>query len=463
MSSPLKNIFTCSRCDAQFPKWSGRCPECGAWGTMGQSVSDAKGEKKTLAKKFGAAEIIDLADVALSSLQRWSSGSEEIDRVLGGGLVPGSLILLGGEPGIGKSTLAAQIAGAIHKDKQRQIIYVSGEESAAQVKSRLERLPGGSTGLRFISETSVEKIVAAALTAKPDLLIIDSIQTVYSSLVPAEAGSISQIRAAAVAFLELAKENDITVLLIGHITKDGQIAGPKSLEHIVDTVLYLESESANNYSLLRASKNRFGSVNELGVLEMTGAGFQEVKNPSLIFIDSAAIDVSGSVVGCVMEGTRPFLADLQALVSKTVFGYPQRKASGFDLNRLQVLSAVISKRTKINLTAQDIILNVVGGLKISDPALDLAVCAAIISSALNKKFDRRTLVLGEVGLGGEVRSVFKIEQRLKEAVRLGFKQAIVPVTAVKGSSGSSAIKKSASAGLELLVVKNLGDLVEMIA
>jgi len=329
-------------------------------------------------------------------------------------------------------------------------IYVSGEESAGQVKSRLQRLNTDFSQLKFVSETNAEKICSTALKLKPDIVIIDSIQTVYSALIPAEAGSVSQIRAAAVKFLELSKENNIAVILIGHITKDGQVAGPKSLEHIVDTVLYLENENTNNYCLLRATKNRFGSVNELGVLEMTGTGFKEVKNPSRIFLDSSSANISGSAIGCVLEGTRPFMVDLQALVTKTVFGYPQRKASGFDLNRLQVLSSVITKRTKINLTTQDIILNVVGGLRISDPALDLAACAAIISSSLNKTWGRRTVALGEVGLGAEVRNVFKLEMRLKEAERLGFEAAVIPDVEVKGSK------------LRLMKIKNLDELAEII-
>ncbi|MFA5109367.1 MAG: DNA repair protein RadA [Patescibacteria group bacterium] len=447
MSNNLKTIFVCSNCDAQFPKWSGRCLECGSWGTLAETVTDSREEKKEAVKKLGGAEVIDLSTIKATTLVRLRTNIDEIDRVLGGGLVPGSLILLSGEPGIGKSTLVAQIAGAVGKD--RTAIYVSGEESALQVKARLNRLDCDFGNLKFISETGVERIFSSAAKIKPDILIIDSIQTVYSSLIPAEAGSISQIRGAAVKFLELAKENNITVLLIGHITKDGQVAGPKSLEHIVDTVLYLENETNNNYCLLRATKNRFGSVNELGVLEMTGRGFREVKNPSLVFVETGGENISGSVIGCVIEGTRPFLADLQALVTKTVFGYPQRKASGFDLNRLQVLSAVITKRTKINLTAQDIILNVVGGLKISDPALDLAACAAIISSYLNKNFDRRTLVLGEVGLGAETRNVFKLEARLQEAERLGFTTAIIPNMEVKGGK------------LKLIKVKNLEDLVKI--
>ncbi len=442
----IKSIFTCSHCDAQFPKWSGRCLECGSWGTLGEEMRDARQEKAAEAKKAGSAKILDLKDIKAGALTRLSTGLSEVDRVLGGGLVPGSLVLLSGEPGIGKSTLVAQIAGA--QTGKLSVIYASGEESPVQVKGRLDRLGCKLDNLRFISETNVERIVGAAASAKPDLLIIDSIQTVYSNQVLSESGGISQIRAAATKFLELAKENDIAVFLIGHITKDGQIAGPKSLEHIVDTVLSLESESSHNYSLLRSTKNRFGSVNELGVLEMTGGGFREVKNPGAIFIDNGSEDIAGSVLGCVIEGTRPFLVDLQALVSKTVFGYPQRKTSGFDLNRLQVLSAVIAKRTKVNLLAQDIILNIAGGLRLTDPSLDLAAVAAIMSSYYNKPFPRDTVVLGEVGLGGEVRNVFRLEERLKEAERLGLKTALIPNTEVKSSK------------LKLQRIKNLEELVE---
>ena len=448
----IKTIFICTNCDAQSPKWSGRCLECGSWGTLHEETFDskevAKDAMKKAVNKAGGAEIIDLSAIKSTSLERLKTNIAEIDRVLGGGLVPGSLVLLSGEPGIGKSTLVAQIADAVGKNYET--IYVSGEESAAQVKARLSRLECDLKNLKFISETNIEKIVSTAVRVKPDILIIDSIQTVYSSLIPTEAGNISQIRAAAVKFLELAKENDIAVFLIGHITKDGSVAGPKSLEHIVDTVLYLENETNNNYCLLRATKNRFGSVNELGVLEMTGTGFKEVKNPSLIFVESGLNNISGSVIGCVIEGTRPFLVDMQALVTKTVFGYPQRKASGFDTGRLQVLSAVLSKRTKINLISADIILNVVGGLKISDPALDLAACSAIISSSLNKNFDRHTIVLGEVGLGGEVRNVFRLEERLKEAERLGYTNAIIPSVEVKAGK------------LKLTKIKDLNELVEII-
>ena len=444
----IKKIFNCSHCGAQFPKWSGRCSECGSWGTLGEDIIDSQTEKKEEAKKIGGAAVIDLRSLQSGPEIRIKSGWPEIDRVLGGGLLPGSLLLLSGEPGIGKSTLAAQLADKL--SEQGEVLYVSGEESAAQVKSRLVRLGCNLDRLRFIGETGVEKIVGAAEKVKPALVVVDSIQTVYSSLIPSEAGSLSQIRAVAVKFLELAKEHNISVLLIGHITKDGQVAGPKSLEHIVDTVLVLENEPGSEYCLLRASKNRFGSVNELGVLEMTGTGFIEAKNPSSVFLGSGANSIAGSVIGCVMEGTRPFLVNIQALATKTVFGYPQRKTSGFDLNRLQVLSAVISKRSKINLVSRDIILNVVGGLKVNDPAIDLAACAAIISSHLNKPLPSGMVIIGEVGLGAELRPVFRLEQRLKEAEKLGFKSAIVP---------EGADYKAGK--LKLLKIKNLADLVEL--
>lgn len=445
MPPAIKTIFTCSNCDAQFPKWSGRCLECGSWGTLTEEILDDKQSKSADLKKVGAAKIIDLKTIKADALSRLKTGLVEVDRVLGGGLVPGSLVLLSGEPGIGKSTLVAQITSS--RVSQLQVIYASGEESAAQVKSRLDRLKLDLGRIKFISDTNADKIIAAAKQTKPGLLIIDSIQTVYASQVLSEAGGISQIRAVTAKFLELAKTENIAVCLIGHITKDGQVAGPKSLEHMVDTVLSLETESNHNYALLRATKNRFGSVNELGVFEMTSQGFQEIKNPSLVFMEGGLSGEAGSVRGCILEGSRPFIVDLQALVSKTVFGYPQRKTSGFDLNRLQVLSTVISKRTKINLLAQDIILNIAGGLKIAEPALDLAAVTAIISAHLDKPFARDTVVLGEVGLSGEVRGIFRLEERLKEASRLGFKKALVPAVDLKNNY------------LPVVKIKNLNDLI----
>lgn len=457
MDSKLKTIYSCSTCGAQFPKWSGRCSECGAWGTLSPETIDAKSASKNAeTASIKAAELIDLSQIPNSHTIRFSTGNPEIDRVLGGGLVPGALVLLGGEPGAGKSTLAAQIADALARQAagNEAVIYASGEESAAQVKVRLERLGCDLARLKFISETNIEKITATASSVKPKLLIIDSIQTAYSGSVLSEAGSLNQIRACAVKLLEGAKHNDYIVLIIGHITKDGQIAGPKSLEHIVDTVLYLEAEATSNYSLLRASKNRFGSVNELGVLEMTAAGFEAVDNPSAVFLAAGEHAASGSVVGAVIEGSRPFLVDIQALVAKTVFGYPQRKASGFDLNRLQVLTTVLSRRQRLNLAAQDVIVNVVGGLKLSDPALDAAVCLAVASSLLNQSVPRSTVVIGEVGLGGELRPVSRLEARLAEAEKLGFKAAAIPASQIEKAKN---FKK-----LEIMASKSVAEMIDKV-
>ena len=447
MKSKIQNIFVCSNCDAQSPKWSGRCLECGAWGTLQPQLLDDKEIKKQASQKIIGAEIINLKSIKDQDIQRLQTGISEIDRVLGGGIVRGSLILLGGEPGAGKSTIVAQIANSL---KNKNIIYISGEESASQVKSRMERLNCSLDNFSFVNEINVEKAIVSIKKEKPSLVIVDSIQTVYSAEVPSEPGSISQIRACAVKFLEVAKENDVSIILIGHITKDGQIAGPKSLEHIVDTVMYLESDISNNYKILRAAKNRFGSVNEMGVFEMTGEGFKEITNPSSIFIENSQENINGSVISCIMEGTRPFLVNIQALVTKTIFGYPQRKSSGFDLNRLQVLSVVLNKRAGINLTNQDVILNIVGGLKVNDPSVDLAVCLAIASSLLNKNVDNKTIVLGEVGLGGEVRNIHKLKERLLESKKLGFKRAIIPHSSLKMS------------GMEIIEIKNVNDLVNLV-
>ncbi len=428
MSNKIQTVYVCSNCDAQFAKWSGRCLECGAWGalqkqTVDQKIIDQKNQQ------INPAEIIDLAGVKVEQGRRMKTNISEFDRVLGGGIMPGSLILLSGEPGIGKSTLVTQIAEAVKT--KNPVIYVSGEESAGQIKSRFERLDIDYRKIQFISETNVEKVLASIQQAKPPLVIIDSIQAIYTSSLLGESGSINQIRASAVKFLEIAKRNNVAIVLIGHITKDGLIAGPKSLEHIVDTVIYLETETGHNYRILRAIKNRFGSINELGIFAMTGSGFKEITNPSAIFIEEGREKINGSVISCIMEGTRPFLVEIQALVTKTVFGYPQRKAAGFDLNRLQILTAVLTKRTKFNLTNQDVILNIVGGLKINEPALDLAICLAIASSLLNQAINRQTVVIGEVGLGGEIRQVNKLEQRLKESEKLGFIKAIIPDSKVK--------------------------------
>lgn len=437
MAERLATMYLCSQCDAQFPKWSGRCLECGAWGSLKQTTVTQTTDRKG-ALPVTAAEVVSLDQPGSLQVRRLLTNIPEIDRVFGQGIVVGSLTLLGGEPGIGKSTLVAQIANSLDKT----ILYVSGEESLNQIKLRLERLNCKIEKIKFVSETNIEKVVSAIKAVEPALVIVDSIQTVYSHDLPSESGSVAQIRACAVKLLEVAKQDNITIIVVGHITKDGSLAGPKSLEHIVDTVLYLETDPSNSYRFLRSTKNRFGSTHELGVFEMTGQGLKEVKNPTEIFLEQDHAAITGSVISCIMEGTRPFLTEIQALVTKTVFGYPQRKSSGFDLNRLQVLAAVISKRTKVNLTTQDIILNVVGGLKISDPSIDLAICAAVISSQMNKTLDQKTVILGEVGLGGEVRPVGNLQHKLNEAANLGFNMAIIPKTNIK--AGNIATQQIAS-------------------
>lgn len=430
MPEKVKTIYECQNCGAQFPKWSGRCLECGQWGTLVADIKDAKkAEEEDLLSKIGMAGITDLSQLKNSETIRLVSGISEIDRVLGGGVVAGSINLLSGEPGVGKSTILAQIANSLIKNNSNfnDVLYISGEESASQVRLRLERLKCDLKSFKFIGETNLEKIISTVLKAKPSMLIVDSIQTIYSASILSEAGSVSQIRMVAVKFMELAKKYDIPVFLIGHITKDGQVAGPKSLEHIVDVVLYLENDGRGGHCVLRSVKNRFGSVNEIGVLEMTSLGFEEVKNPSLSFLETdLSLAFPGSVFSCVIEGRRPFLINVQALVSKTVFGYPQRKSSGFDSNRLQVLTAVISKKQKLDLMNQDIILNIVGGFKTNDPALDLAVSLAIISSFLNKELGGKKLVLGELGLGGELRPISHLDMRLKEVEKMGFDTVILP-------------------------------------
>lgn len=418
--------------------------ECGGWGALQLQTIDQKQPDRAAA--VSPEQVIDLNQLsAQAEGSRLITGIGELDRVLGGGVMPGSLILLGGEPGIGKSTLVAQIADRVGQNSQ--VIYASGEESAGQIKARLDRLGIKAEKIKFLNQTNAEKIVATINQLKPALVIIDSIQTIYSSNIAGEAGGVNQIRGSAVSFLEAAKSTNSAIILIGHITKDGSLAGPKTLEHIVDTVLYLESETGHDYRILRAAKNRFGSINEIGIFEMTGAGFKEVSNPSLIFLEPNQ-NLTGSVISCIIEGTRAFLIEVQALVTKTVFGYPQRKASGFDLNRLSVLIAVLTKRANLNLTTQDVILNVVGGLKISDPCLDLAVCLAIASSLLNQVVGNNIVALGEVGLGGEVRQVSRLEQRLNEAERLGFDQAMIPLS------------DHISNKLELIKIKNLSEIIK---
>ena len=416
-------IFTCTKCGAQFPKWTGRCLTCGAWGTVTEEIQSPKTNLQSAVVKIDKNQLVDFQKTPPPAFTRLQTQVSEFDRVLGGGIVVGSLILLGGEPGIGKSTLVLQICDKI----KSPILYVSGEESASQIKMRIDRLNLDFSNLKFLGENNMEKIIAFAIEEKPSLLIVDSIQTLYSSELPSEAGSINQVRICTVKLLEIAKKFNIPILIIGHVTKDGLVAGPKSLEHLVDAVMYLEGSSQNDFRLLRCAKNRFGSTNELGVFSMTGSGLLEVKNPSELFLPQNQEPISGSALTCIMEGVRPFLIEVQALASKTLFGYPQRKTAGFDLNRLQMLIAVLIKRANIPLVNQDVHLNVTGGLKINETGADLAVCLAIISSLKDKIIKPDTLLIGEVGLGGEIRPVSQMEKRIEEAQKMNFKNIITPI------------------------------------
>lgn len=411
-------VFVCSHCDAQFPKWSGRCTECGKWGTVEQGSMPAAATAGTKHKEqiaqVAAATPTAFSAVDTSLVERIPTGIGECDRVLGGGLVSGSLVLLGGDPGIGKSTLVAQIAAGIGKP----VLYVSGEESAQQIKSRLDRLGLQQNGLSFLGEEHVEVICKTILETRPALAIIDSIQTVASSAVDSEPGSVNQIKAATVRFLEVAKSSGIPIILTGHVTKGGELGGPKTLEHIVDTVLYLEGDRHHQFRVLRSVKNRFGSTNEAGIFDMHENGLQEVTNPSELFLEQRSSQ-SGSCITSVMEGNRVFLVEVQALVSKTSFGYPQRKASGFDLNRLNVLLAVLERRARKAFDTHDVYINVVGGLKFAQPGMDLAVCLALVSALTDTPVPAKSATWGEVGLGGEVRGVSRHKERVAEAKRFG--------------------------------------------
>ncbi|MDD2647156.1 MAG: DNA repair protein RadA [Patescibacteria group bacterium] len=444
-SNKLKIIFNCSKCDAQFPKWFGQCPECGSWGTLQEMV-----EKQTRAKSLNvsAGDVIDFEEVKGREFPRTKTGLEELDRVLGGGIVPGSLILLGGEPGIGKSTLVLQLAAKLANNS---ILYISGEESAEQIKMRLDRLKLPTTNLKFLGETDIEVICATIEKVKPSLAIIDSIQTIWFSNLPSEAGNVNQIKACTAKLLETAKKNNVPTVIIGHVTKEGFVAGPKTLEHLVDTVLYLEGDQFHNFRLLRAVKNRFGATNEVGVFDMREGGLIEVKNPSEIFLASRDKDLPGVVVGAIVEGTRSFLVEVQALVTQTHFGYPQRRSIGFDNNRLQLITAILSRRCGINLGNYDVHINIAGGIDIREPAVDLPVCLSIISAFKNKPFDPKIAACGEVGLGAEVRPINSIEKRIKEAERLGFNKILVPRSDLK----------SINRKIEIIQIKNLNDAMKL--
>jgi len=417
-----QTIYSCSKCNAQFPKWAGRCTECQAWGTIAEGMTNDKAQMTNA--RVDSSRVINFGTYTAKTDDRLATGINEVDRVFGGGIVEGSLTLMGGEPGVGKSTLVLQIAQNI----KGPVLYASGEESANQIKIRIDRLGFKLDNVSFIPENNIEQILAFTRTQKPALLIVDSIQTMYSSELEIEAGGINQVRVCTVKLLEMAKQSGVPVIIIGHVTKEGMVAGPKMLEHLVDTVIYLESSTKDNYRILRPQKNRFGSTDELGIFEMTGKGLIEVSNPSNLFWTPQELQTSGTMNTCLLEGSRCFIVEIQSLVTKTQFGYPQRKSAGFEINRLQMLAAVLIKRTKLKLEMQDIHLNVTGGFRINETGADLAVCLSIFSSFSDIIPKQKTIAIGEVGLSGEIRSVQGLEKRVDEALRLGFEKIIVPAS-----------------------------------
>jgi DNA repair protein RadA/Sms len=440
-----KTHFTCQACGYQAAKWLGRCPDCGAWASLSEELEAGDTEKRPAwGAAGGAAKPTLITEVAGEAESRRHTGIAELDRVLGGGVVAGSLVLLGGDPGIGKSTLL--LAALDRLSREGAALYVSGEESLRQTKMRAERLGVTSTTLHLYAETDAEKILAAAESLKPTALVIDSIQTMYLPELGSAPGTISQVREVAGRLMAYAKRTGVPTFLVGHMTKDGSIAGPRVLEHMVDTVLYFEGERGHPFRILRAHKNRFGSTNEIGVFEMKGAGLEEVTDPSALFLAERPVGKPGSVVTSTLNGTRPLLVEVQALVAPTGYGTARRTAMGVDTNRVALLAAVLEKKEGIALVGCDIFVNVAGGMQLTEPASDLAVCAALVSSLRNKPIDPHTLVLGEVGLAGEVRAVGQVEPRLAEAAKMGFKTVILP----KGSARRLTERRLEPVGVETL-------------
>lgn len=415
--------YICSNCGAHAPQLIGRCPVCGEWGTYEEEVVEKNGSAKSIRSTQSGSKPARIQDVVFSDEQRIDLQNGELNRVLGGGLVPGSLVLLGGDPGIGKSTLALQVLMQL---RGRRTLYASGEESANQLRLRAQRLAGDPEQLYVVAETSLERILEHADSLQPEIVVIDSIQTIGTDAIESTIGSISQVRECAVRILDYAKGHNIPFLIVGHINKEGSIAGPKVLEHIVDTVLQFEGDPHYMYRILRAQKNRFGSTSEIGIFEMLQSGLREVTNPSELLLSTHREGLSGIAIAAAVEGVRPFLIEVQALVSTAAYGTPQRASTGFDNKRLNMLLAVLEKRVGFKLMQKDVFVNIAGGLKVSDTASDLAVLAAVLSSNMDVPLDAQTCMCGEVGLAGEIRPINRLEQRIREAEKLGFKRIIVP-------------------------------------
>lgn len=440
-----KKRFVCQQCGAIVPKWMGRCPECSSWNSI---VEEAVLPEKKFTREYKRPELLD--SINYSEDERILTSIEELDRVLGGGIVPGSLILIGGDPGIGKSTLMLQICGNLSQKKS--VLYISGEESEKQIKLRADRLKIKSGNLYIMAENNMNLIEMAIKELRPSVAIIDSIQTVYYPELSSGPGSVSQIRESTVKSLSISKETDTAIFIVGHVTKEGSLAGPKLLEHMVDTVLYFEGERYHSYRLLRSVKNRFGSTNEIGIFEMKDSGLVEVSSPSKYLLSGKLPDTAGSAVVCILEGTRPLLVEVQALVSRSGFNLARRQTSGIDYNRAALLIAVLEKKLGYMLSQEDIYINVAGGIKVEEPGADLAVVAAIASSFKNRPISEDTVIIGEVGLAGEVRAVSYVEKRIQEAYKLGFSRAIVPY--------ENTVDISKSIKMRIEGVKNIKEAVE---
>jgi DNA repair protein RadA/Sms len=438
--------YVCQTCGATSPRWVGKCPECGTWESYVEETLAAPAPAKARGARSAATatEVVTLAEVAVTEEQRIVTGINEFDRVLGGGIMAGSIILVGGDPGVGKSTLMAQMCAGLGG---RSILYVTGEESLRQIRLRADRLGVTNPELRLLAETNLDLITSAIRSVSPDVAIVDSIQTTYHPEIESAPGSVAQVRECTAALMQLAKGSGISIFVVGHVTKEGTIAGPKVLEHMVDTVLQFEGERTHLYRILRTAKNRYGSTNEIGVFEMGETGLVEVANPSSVFLSERSYGTSGSVVTATLEGTRPILVEAQALVTPSSYGVPQRTATGFDYKRLQMLLAVLEKRLGLGLGGFDVFVNIAGGVRVDDPAVDLAVATAIVSSFRDVPADSQTVVVGEIGLGGEIRTVAQAEQRVAEAAKLGFKTFVLPSSNMK--------KLPARAGIDLRGVANV--------
>jgi DNA repair protein RadA/Sms len=425
VTGKVRTIYICQSCGYQSSKWLGRCPDCEQWSSFVEERTSSKGQRQQGRGNTSGAIPIAITHVSADEGERLTTGTTELDRVLGGGALPGMVVLVGGDPGIGKSTLLLQVAGYMSRAGQ-SVLYVSGEESAKQTRLRADRISALSERLLILPDTSVERILAHIEQLRPQLLVVDSVQSLSSEQLQSGAGSISQVREATARLVEMAKTEGIATFLVGHVTKDGALAGPKVLEHMVDCVLYFEGEASHTFRILRAVKNRFGSINEIGVFEMAKDGLREVRNPSELFLSERPENTSGSVVVSTLEGTRPLLIEVQALASPSPLAMPRRVATGFDVNRVALLIAILEKRVGLHLHGEDVYLNIAGGIRVTEPAVDLGVATAIASSFRDRPIAPLTAIMGEVGLGGEVRAIPQLEARLREAEKLGFQQAVVP-------------------------------------